>query len=148
MNNYVIDPQVFYWIYVLNGVQFTCVIGALITGVICGVTIWFYVDCYSKLDEPCELDECDRENEYWIKRHQSEIKEYNEGLQDLRTARKHIIISFVVFIVFILCAIFIPTKRTSVEMLIAKTATFDNIDWTVQQVKEVVDYIVNALKGI
>ena len=49
--------------------------------------------------------------------------------------------------VLVLISIFIPRKQTSVEMLVAKTATFDNVNWTVQQVKEIIDYIVSALKG-
>jgi len=48
----------------------------------------------------------------------------------------------------IIFSIFIPGKTTSVEMLIAKTATFDNVNLSVQQIKDVVDYIVQAIKTI
>lgn len=50
-------------------------------------------------------------------------------------------------LVLIILSVFIPSKQTSIEMMVARTATFDNVDWSVQQVKEIVDYIVNALKG-
>ena len=44
--------------------------------------------------------------------------------------------------------VFFPDKETSMQMLVAKTATFDNVNWTVAQVKEVIDYIVAAIKSI
>lgn len=44
--------------------------------------------------------------------------------------------------------IFVPSKKTLIEMMIAKQATYDNVSWTLEQVKEAVDYIISAIKDI
>ena len=44
--------------------------------------------------------------------------------------------------------IFVPSKKTLIEMMIAKKATYDNVSWTIEQVKEAVDYIISAIKDI
>ena len=62
--------------------------------------------------------------------------------------KKCAIITGMFGLVAIIASIFIPGRTTNIEMLIAKTATFENVNWTVQQVKEVVDYIVQAIKTI
>ena len=42
-------------------------------------------------------------------------------------------------------AVLIPSKETLIAMQVAKYATWENANWTVDAVKEAVDYIVNAL---
>lgn len=44
--------------------------------------------------------------------------------------------------------IFVPSKKTLIEMMIAKKATYDNVSWTIEQAKEAVDYIISAIKDI
>ena len=44
--------------------------------------------------------------------------------------------------------VFIPNKQTIIEMMIAKKATYDNVSWTIEQVKEAVDYVISAIKEI
>lgn len=51
-------------------------------------------------------------------------------------------------IFFILGVIFIPPKETLIEMQIAKYATWENAEWTVDAIKDAVDYIVNAVGSI
>ena len=51
-------------------------------------------------------------------------------------------------VIFLLAAIFIPSKETLIEMQIAKYATWENAEWTVDTIKDVVDYIVNAIGSI
>lgn len=55
-----------------------------------------------------------------------------------------ILVSIVTWIVFI----FIPGKQTLIEMMIARTATVDNANWTVETIKSAVDYIVEAIKSM
>lgn len=50
--------------------------------------------------------------------------------------------------VSIAASIFIPSKRTLIEMMIARKATYDNVSWTIEQFKEAVDYIISELKDI
>lgn len=42
--------------------------------------------------------------------------------------------------------IFIPSKETMIEMLIAKYATVENAEWTIENIKSIADYIVNAIQ--
>ena len=51
-------------------------------------------------------------------------------------------------VVCIIAAVFIPTKNTLIEMQIAKFATWENAEWTVDAVKDAVDYIVNAIGSL
>lgn len=55
------------------------------------------------------------------------------------------IVSGILFLVFAVAAIFIPDKTTMIEMMIAKYATRENIQLTTDGIKEVVDYIINAI---
>ena len=128
MNNYIIDPAVFYWINVFGILQTVlAVFGGLMVATGIGTTIGYIYNVY-------------------------DIDEYSETTQvkmrrKANACKKVTIIMFCVGIPFILASIFIPSKTTCIEMLVARTATFDNVNWTVAQVKEVIDYIVSALKG-
>ena len=51
-------------------------------------------------------------------------------------------------VIFLLAAIFIPSKETLIEMQIAKYATWENAEWTVDTIKDVVDYIADAIGSI
>jgi len=125
MENYVINPQVFYWINVLSILQTVIAIigGVLVTAFICLVAGWIY--------------------------NASEAKNgYEDNEVYMKVCKTWAIVTGIVGFVLITASIFIPGRTTSIEILIAKTATFDNVNWSVQQVKDVVDYIVHAIKGI
>ena len=62
--------------------------------------------------------------------------------------KKFVIITSIIFAVSVLGAIFIPTKETLIEIMIAKYATKENLSITVDGIKSAVDYIVNAIKEI
>lgn len=53
---------------------------------------------------------------------------------------------FIVAIVCIIISLFIPSKETLIEMQIAKYATWENAEWTVDAIKDLADYIANAIK--
>lgn len=53
-----------------------------------------------------------------------------------------------VSIILILAGVFIPSKETLITMKVAELATKENIALTAQQLKEIVDYIINALKEL
>lgn len=48
----------------------------------------------------------------------------------------------------IIATVLIPSKETLIEMQIAKYATWENAEWTVDAIKDAVDYIVNAIGSI
>lgn len=124
MNNYIIDPSVFYWLHTLSDLKTLATVLAISliisTFVLAGMWIYNY----------CEFEEyeLDRNKHYYV------------------LCRR---LTFTIGIIGILCllaAVFLPDVQTSTEMLVARTATYDNVNWTVDQVKEVIDYIVKALQ--
>ena len=144
MTNYIIDPEVFYWMNVLSAVRIVMIVIAsfVLIGFICLIVT--YIWQRSGLNRPEEPEEG---NEYDKRRYQRQMKEYVQEKEYIEAIRKWMIATAVIGVIFGIIAIFIPSKQTSIEMLVARTATFENVDWTVAQVKEIVDYIVNTLKG-
>ena len=120
MNNYIVNPSIFYWMNVLDSVRGVAAVTLLISVacLIIALILYFVDGVEEEEDEP--------------------TKQY----------RKLIFISGIVIVISILITIFIPDKRTSIEMLIARTATYENAQLTVQGIKEIVDYIVQAINGI
>lgn len=53
-----------------------------------------------------------------------------------------------VCIVTVLFLVFVPSKETLIEMMIAKQATYENAAWTVDAVKSAVDYIIQAIQSL
>ena len=147
MTNYIIDPAVFYWINVLSIIQTVCgIIGALALIGCITLTICFLWQ-KSGVREPVKPENYVT-SDYAKERYKEAIERYNDDLMDLKFLKKYVLITLIVGVVLVIISIFVPGKQTSIEMLVAKTATFDNVDWTVQQVKEVTDYIVQSLKGL
>jgi len=128
MNNYIINPSIFYWINVLNIVHILTSIvfsfGLILTfiGIICNIIYMYNFKTYPRT---CE--------------HDGEVA---------KIWRKVAIIAGIVSAISGILMIFMPNKTTSIEMLIARTATYENAQLTIQGIKEVVDYIVQAIKSI
>ena len=128
MTNYIIDPVVFYWLNVLNVVHilttlvFSFGIISTFVGFICNIVYTYNFKTYPHF---CE--------------HDGEVA---------KIWHKVAVIASVVSVISGLIMIFVPDKTTSIEMLIARTATYENAQLTVQGIKEVVDYIVQAIKSI
>ena len=70
---------------------------------------------------------------------EDEDKDFLKGLR---------ITVLVVTVVGIVASVFIPNRETLIAMLVAKTATVENIGWSVDTLKEAVDYIVEAIAKI
>ena len=120
MNGPIISPGIFYWIAVLSHVK-GILLASFILSIIAflvflGGVIWNH---YSDKDS-------DYNNHY------------------LKLYRKLTKTSFSIAVLSGLVYIFIPSKETSVEMLIAKYVTYENTQWTLEKIKEAVDYIISA----
>lgn len=131
MNNYIIDPAVFYWMNVMSIMQTVfAIFGSILTLSGIGFIIGY---CYNHHEKNDYSDES------------SYFKNY-ESYEKICKYWSRVLLT--IGLPLIIASIFIPSKQTSIEMLVARTATFENVDWTVAQVKEIVDYIVSSLKGI
>lgn len=61
---------------------------------------------------------------------------------------RFLIIPAAISIISILMLTFLPDKETMIEIAVAKYATRDNVAWSVDQIKSIVDYIVQAMQSI
>ena len=119
MTNYIINPFIFYWMHVMN--------------VLSIVSTAFF--CFGVLSTIFSII-------FW--------KAYQcwEGDKVAKIWHKALIVSIIISVITGLIMIFVPDKSTSIEMLIARTATYENAQLTVQGIKEIVDYIIQAINGI
>lgn len=68
------------------------------------------------------------------------------NFEDLNDTKKVIIILGIICFTSILIAIFLPSKETLIEMQLAQIATKENVQFTVNTLKEIIDYIIMSLK--
>ena len=119
MNNYIINPSIFYWMNVLDtvrGITLFCSITSMATLIVLAIA---YLICIN-----------------------------TEEYTDAKIYKKVLPVAAIIAVISSIIVIFVPDKRTSMEMLIARTATYENAQLTVQGIKEIVDYIVQAINGI
>ena len=53
----------------------------------------------------------------------------------------------IIFVLCVLLYIFLPSKEAIIEMIVAKYATVENGEMTVEAIKNLVDYIIEAVKS-
>ena len=117
--NYIVNPAIFYWMSVLDSLKGVSV--ALL--VLSVISIVFLIAIFSI--DGWSWDEEDKERFKKIKR-----------------------IVVILLTVTSLIVIFVPGEKTVVEMLIAKFATVENAGMTIDAIKGIVDYIVEAMKTL
>lgn len=131
MADYIINPSVFYWADILNllkeATKYFSIFGWLVS---IGCIIAYIYNA-------CEADEYER--------HVSEMERYLKYAKNCKIASISLAIASTIFTI---ATIFIPNKETVMYMVVARTITMENVNWTVQQIKEIVDYIIHAVKGI
>lgn len=116
--NYVIDPSWFYWIKVCDTLRKIVMIIAIVGTASCVILLPVYY---------CDAV-CDEEDKKRFK----------------RMAAKCIGAVVIAWLI----VVFVPSKQTLIEMQIARMASVDNIEWGVEQIKKIVDYIMEAAKGL
>ena len=71
-----------------------------------------------------------------------------EGDDEYKAITKWIESCIVLMAICVLIVIFVPSKQTLIEMQIAKYATYENAQWTVEGLKSAVDYVIKALERL
>lgn len=117
---YIISPSWVYWLNVLNTVHIIADIIAVLSGIGSAALIFGLILMYD------DYVGTDTYTQLW------------------RAAK----ILSIIFITTVLGAIFIPSSETMLTMKIAELATKENVSLTVQQLKEIVDYIIEAIKSL
>ena len=120
---YFIDPSWFYWLKVIDGIQTAFIVFSVAFGILVVILSIVYL-----AERSCIFDEDDRQN----------------------VARIFLFlkISVVVFVVAILGAVFVPNRNTLIEMQIAKYATRENVNITIDALKSFVDYVVESIGNL
>ena len=118
MSEYIIDPNVFYWMNVLGSLKDVTLFVSIMFCIVTCVLAIFTIMCSAEQYEHTKL------------------------------LFKLTVIAGIVAFVMAVISVFIPSKQTCIQMLVAKTATFENVNWTVEQIKDFIDYVCTALKGV
>ena len=115
MPEYIISPNWFYWISVIEDIKVIAFLACLV------FVVLFIIMSIDLLFEP------------------------DEEARTIIAWKKKMKTFFVVILVLIACSIFIPSKDTMIEMCIAKIATVDNSKLAVETIKEATDYVFEKI---
>lgn len=116
----IINPWFFYWIGMVDwakGITLFFAISSGICAAVFGIMALIELDLYGRDD-----------------------KDYKRYIRVVKTLIPVFVLSFLI-------TIFIPTKDTLIYMQTAKLITAENLEWTAESVKQVFDYVVNAISG-
>lgn len=125
MSGPIINPAIFYWIGVSSAAQafFVISVGTAICVLIVAAII--------------------------ISMEASLVKTFPRGSEEnirvVNSWKKIFKYSVITIIIGSLLCVFIPTKETLLSILVAKYLTYENATWTLESVKEAVNYIINAV---
>lgn len=126
--NYIINPSWFYWLGVVNSMRSFMIAAFVIAIIVIGVSLIII---------PVEV---------------KMIQDFPTMCADERKTvmffTKALKVAIGVCIIVGLFLVFVPSKNTLVEMMIAKQATYENATWTVDALKSAVDYVVQAIQSL
>lgn len=126
--NYIINPSWFYWLGVVESMRGFMLAVFIVSIVGIGAALIIIpVDVKLIQDYP---DMCDFEKKT--------VQFFTKALK----------FAIGVCIVTVLFLVFVPSKETLIEMMIAKQATYENATWTVDALKSAVDYVIQAIQSL
>lgn len=126
--NYIINPSWFYWLGVVNSMRGFMLVTFIVAVIIIGVAL-IIIPVNVKL-----------------------IQDYPSICDDERKAvrffTKALKVAIGVCVASGLFLVFVPSKETLIEMMVAKQATYENATWTLDALKSAVDYVVQAIQSL
>ena len=126
--NYIINPSWFYWLGVVHSMRGFMLVAFIVAVIIVGVAL-IIIPVNVKL-----------------------IRDYPSISDDerkvVRFFTKALKVAIGVCVASGLFLVFVPSKETLIEMMIAKQATYENATWTVDALKSAVDYVVQAIQSL
>lgn len=126
--NYIINPSWFYWLGVVNSMRGFMLTAFIVAIIVIGVAL-IIIPVNVKLvrDYPSISD---------------------DERKTVRFFTKALKVAISVCVASGLFLVFVPSKETLIEMMIAKQATYENATWTVDALKNAVDYVVQAIQSL
>ena len=126
--NYIINPSWFYWLGVVESMRHFMVAAFIVS---------IAVVVASAIIIPMNI---------------SMIREFPDMSDDERKTvqffTKALKIAIVALVISGLILMFVPSKETLIEMMIAKQATYENATWTLDALKSAVDYVIQAIQSL
>ena len=126
--NYIINPSWFYWLGVVESIRHFMV-AAFIVSIVVVVASAIIVPVNMRM-----------------------IRDFPEMSDDERKTvqffTKALKIAIGVLVISGLVLVFVPSKETLIEMMIAKQATYENATWTLDALKSAVDYVIQAIQSL
>ena len=126
--NYIINPSWFYWLGVVNSMRGFMLAAFIVSIVVIGSAL-IIIPVNVKLiqDYPSISDD-----------ERKVVRFFTKALK----------VAIGVCVASGLFLVFVPSKETLIEMMIAKQATYENATWTVDALKNAVDYVVQAIQSL
>lgn len=124
---YYINPIWFYWLHVVNSIRNILALGSVISAImllICEVAIIMCLDCIKNFPHVSD-----------------------DELKALPKWRKLVFPSAITLGVCMLLLVFIPSKETMIEMMIARQVAPQNVEAGVEAIKGAVDYVIQAIQN-
>lgn len=126
--NYIINPSWFYWLGVVESMRYFMIAAFIISiAAIIVAIIIVPVDMRMIRDFPDMSDDERKSVQFFTK--------------VLKAAIWALVISGLILL-------FVPSKETLIEMMIAKQATYENATWTLDALKSAVDYVIQAIQSL
>ena len=126
--NYIINPSWFYWLGVVNSMRGFMLAAFIVAIIVIGVALILITWNVSMIREFPSLSDDERKN----------VRFFTKALK----------VAIGVCVASGLFLVFVPSKETLIEMMIAKQATYENATWTVDALKNAVDYVVQAIQSL
>lgn len=121
--DYIINPMWFYWINVLDAVHTVFGVLAFLLGFACLVLIILTI-----ITKFAAFEENEKDDDWRV-------------FCSCKKVLKNLI---PITVLMAIVTVFIPSKETILTVMIAKYATKENISFTIDTLKQAVDYIVDA----
>lgn len=126
--NYIINPSWFYWLGVVNSMRSFMLVAFIVAIIIVGVSLIVIPVNVKLIQEYPSISDDERKV----------VRFFTRALK----------VAIGVCVASGLFLVFVPSKETLIEMMIAKQATYENATWTVDALKSAVDYVVQAIQSL
>ncbi len=115
---YYINPMWFYWLHVIESLRGVCIGLLIISVVVIVVIVVMGVEIYDDSDADTE-----------------------------KTGKRIIKFCCVASIISTLILVFVPSKETMIEMMIARQVTPQNVEAGLEAIKGAADYVIQAIQN-
>lgn len=126
--NYIINPSWFYWLGVVESMRHFMVAAFIVSIAVVVVSAIIIPMNISMIREFPDMSDDERKT----------VQFFTKALK----------IAIGVLAISGLVLVFVPSKETLIEMMIAKQATYENATWTLDALKSAVDYVIQAMKSL